>query len=338
MAGRIAFLGTGANGAGIAADLTRAGLDVTGIEQWPAHVEAIRANGLRVNTVGGSTVTPMRMLHLCEVAEVRNTFDVLFIGLNAQDSRWGCELMKPVLADDALVVGLQNGMSIDDVADVVGPHRTLGAVIEVASNMNEPGVVNRDTDQTVSWFGVGGLDPQMQERAHEIADMLKHAGNVDVVDDIRSAKWTKLVANAAELVPSAILNMPLNASTEVPGMREFMSKCGREAVAVLLASGSKIVPIFGETEADLLDPDEYADHLFDRVLTDYSTPTLRTSVLQDWDKGRRSEATSINGLVVTESARLGLSAPANQRVLEIAQQIERGDLAAKPENVDLLVR
>ena len=45
---RIAVLGTGANGAGIGADLIRAGLDVTFIEQWPDHVEAMRSRGIEV--------------------------------------------------------------------------------------------------------------------------------------------------------------------------------------------------------------------------------------------------------------------------------------------------
>ena len=43
---RIAVLGTGANGATIAADLSRAGHDVVLIDQWAAHVEAMRARGV----------------------------------------------------------------------------------------------------------------------------------------------------------------------------------------------------------------------------------------------------------------------------------------------------
>ena len=45
---KIAVLGTGANGSCVAADLTNAGLDVVLIDQWPAHVEAMRAHGLHV--------------------------------------------------------------------------------------------------------------------------------------------------------------------------------------------------------------------------------------------------------------------------------------------------
>ena len=46
---RIAFLGTGAQGASIGADFALAGLDVTFIEQWPEHVIAIREHGITVN-------------------------------------------------------------------------------------------------------------------------------------------------------------------------------------------------------------------------------------------------------------------------------------------------
>jgi 2-dehydropantoate 2-reductase len=45
---KVAILGSGANGASIGADLAEAGLDVTLIDQWPAHVEAMRARGVRI--------------------------------------------------------------------------------------------------------------------------------------------------------------------------------------------------------------------------------------------------------------------------------------------------
>jgi 2-dehydropantoate 2-reductase len=95
---KIAVLGTGANGAGIGANLAAAGLDVTFIEQWPANVEAY-------------------------------------------DTRWARELIKPYLKPDGLVVGLQNGMTVDVMSEIMGPERTLGAVIEIAAAMFRPGIV-----------------------------------------------------------------------------------------------------------------------------------------------------------------------------------------------------
>lgn len=54
-------------------------------------------------------------------------------------------------------------------------------------------------------------------------------------------------------------------------------------------------------------------------------------------KGQHSEVDEINGLVVTEQARLGGKAPVNARVVEIAHRIERGELGLDRSNADLLL-
>lgn len=333
---KIAVLGTGANGAGIGADLARAGLDVTFIEQWPAHVEAMRANGITVQTPGGSETTQVNAIHLCEVATLRDTFDIVFVLVKAYDTRWATELIKPLLAEDSLVVGLQNGMSIDDMMDVVGAERTIGAVIEVASNMFTPGVVVRQTPREGSWFAVGSLHPATRGREQEVVDVLSHAGAVEISDDIRSSKWMKLVANAGELVPTAILNLPMADAAALPGMRRFMDQNCKEALQVSLALGNKAVPIFGLTEAAER-PDDYAVKLLDLVHSHWTLPDTMTTVLQDWRKGRRGEAHEVNGLVVREAARLGLNVPANTRTLHLAERIEAGELVADPSNLSLLL-
>ncbi|WP_168626311.1 2-dehydropantoate 2-reductase [Cryobacterium sp. BB307] len=334
---KIAVLGTGANGAGIGADLTRAGLDVTFIEQWPAHVEAMRANGLRVEMPDESTHTEVNALHLCEVATLRDKFDIVFVVVKAYDTRWVCELIKPLLHERSLVVGLQNGMSIDDMMDVVGPERTIGAVIEVASNMFNPGTVVRQTPPAGSWFAVGSLHPSTRGREHEVVEVLQHAGTVEVSADIRSSKWMKLVANAGELVPTAILNLPMADAAALPGMREFMDRNCQEALRVSLAIGNRATPIFGLAEITTPDPDAYAIELLDLVHSKWTLPDTLTTVLQDWRKGRRGEVNEVNGLVVREGARVGVPTPANQRTLELAARIEAGELEARPENLELLL-
>ncbi|WP_368497758.1 ketopantoate reductase family protein [Herbiconiux sp. A18JL235] len=334
---KIAVLGTGANGAGIGADMARAGLDVTFIEQWPAHVDAIRERGIEVRMPNRIEVTEVPAYHLCEVATLREPFDIVFLGVKAYDTRWAAELIKPLLKPDSLVVGLQNGMSIDDIADVVGVERTIGAVIELASNMWEPGVTTRQNPPEETWFAVGGLTASAQARAHEVAEVLGHAGTVEVSDDIRSSKWMKLVVNAAELVPSAILGLELNTAAEVPGMYDFMLACGKEAVRAAAASGSSIRPIFGMTAENVNDPDAFAEQLFHVVLTTFSLPDTKTTSLQDWLKGRRSEVAEINGRVVAELEAVGAAAPFNRLVVELAARVEGGELTPAPENIGLLL-
>jgi 2-dehydropantoate 2-reductase len=338
MSPKIAFLGTGAQGAGIGADLIRAGLDVTFIEQWPAHVEAMRARGIEVRLPLETVTTPVeRVLHLCEVATLRGKFDIVFLVMKAYDARWASLLIEPYLAEDGVVVGLQNGMSIDDIAAGVGAHRTIGAVIEMASNMFEPGIVTRQNAPENSWFAVGAIDLATQPRAHDVQQVLRHAGAVEVSDDIRSSKWMKLVANAGELVPSAILDVALYEAVRMPGVHEFMVECGKEAARAAVADGSRLVPIFGLTAEQVTGPDQYAADLLGEVLDKYSLPDTRTTVLHDWMKGRHSEYLEVNGLVVDVLEAAGERAPYNAHTVELGRRIEAGELERGPKNLELLL-
>jgi 2-dehydropantoate 2-reductase len=312
-------------------------LNVTFIDQWPEHIEAIRKNGITVNLPTRTINVAVPALHLCQVAEIKEPFDVVFLVVKAYDTKWACELIKPVLAADGLVVGLQNGMTHEDIAAIVGRDRTIGAVIEIASNMWVPGVTNRQNDHDESWFALGALDPKTQGRVELVAALLRNAGRVEVMEDIRSAKWMKLVVNAAELIPSAIVNLPLNDAARFPGMLEVMRAAGYEAMQAALNDGAKIIPIIGMPPVTTNHPDRYVDQIFEEVLTTFSKPDTLTTSLQDWRKGRRAEVQEVNGWVVDTLRRHGRSAPMNQRVVELAFEIESGKREAHPENAKLMI-
>lgn len=335
---RIAVLGTGANGASMGADMVRAGLDVTFIEQWPAHVEAMRADGLRVNLPDGtSEVTPVTVYHLCQVAELREPFDIVYTSVKTYDTRWVCELIKPLLHETSVVVGLQNGLTIDDVADIVGPERTIGAVLGIAANMFTPGIVERQVLRENTWLTVGTLDGLRSHALEAVVDSIGHAGTVTVSDDIRASKWMKLLANIPEMLPSAILNLPLVPATQVPGVRPVMDEAAREAYRTAKAAGIPMVSIFGKSPEEVVDSDQYGIDLLDTVLSTFSRPDTRVAVLQDWDKGRRAELDAFSGYIVAQQEKLGTRAPVNEAILRIAERIERGDLRPDPSNAALLI-
>lgn len=341
MSERIAVVGAGANGAAVGADLTRAGLDVTLIEQWPPHVEAMRAEGVRVETrtAEGATeveVTPVRVHHLCEVAELRDRFDAVLLLVKAYDTRWATELIVPLLAEDGLIAGVQNGMTALEVSSIAGAGRTLGTVIEVSSTMYEPGVVRRHTARESSWFAVGSLSPATRGREEQFAALLRRSGTVAVVDDILAAKWMKLVSNASVLVPTAALGLPMADALVVPGMRELMTAAGQEALDVGRALGHPVLPIFGLTPDDVATPDTVVATMLDTLYAGFVRPGATTTVLQDWTKGRRSEAGDLNGTVVAEAATVGVATPVNAAVLEVARRIEAGGLEPGPDNLRLM--
>jgi 2-dehydropantoate 2-reductase len=329
---RIAFLGTGAQGASIAADFATAGLDVTFIDQWPDHVEAIRKNGITVNLPKRQINVAVPALHLCQIAEVKGHFDVVFLVVKAYDTKWACEMIKPVLAPDGLIVGLQNGMTHEDIAAIVGRERTIGAVIEIASNMWVPGVTNRQNDVDESWFALGALDPHTQTRVESVAKLLRNSGRVEVMEDIRSAKWMKLVVNAAELIPSAILDLPLNDAARYPGMLEVMRQAGYEAMQAALADGAQIIPIIGLPPVTTNNPERYVDKIFDEVLKTFSKPDTLVTSLQDWRKGRRAEVQEVNGWVVDVLRAHGKASPMNEIVVKLGFEIESGKRQPHVEN------
>lgn len=334
---RIAVLGTGANGAGVGADLIRAGHDVTFVEQWPENVVAMRRDGIRVEMPDRVEVTPVRAIHLCQLAELHEPFDVVFLVVKAYDTRWATEMIKPYLADNGVIVGLQNGMTLYDVESIVGPERSVAAVIEIAASMFDPGVVVRQTPPEGTWFALGCRAPGTEASVERVAQILRSAGTVEVVDDIASSKWMKLVLNATELATSAIVDLPLAEAFELPRMTEIMRQAGSEALHTGVDLGHTLVPILGLDEAAQGGPDVYVDALIDAVMSHFTFSDTLTTILQDWRKGRRGEVGEINGLVAREQERLGGSAPMNARIAELAVEIEAGRLGAGVDNLRLMV-
>jgi 2-dehydropantoate 2-reductase len=333
---KIAVLGAGANGASIGADLTRAGLDVVLIDQWPEHVHAMRTNGVRIEMPDETLVVPVRAFDLCDVCRFRDPFDIVLLVTKAYDTRWSCHLIEPYLKPDGLVAGVQNGMTVDTIAEVVGPHRTMGCVIEISSMMFDPGIVQRHSPPPRSWFAVGGISPATAGREEEIASLLRLSGTVDIVDDIRATKWMKLVSNATTLVTTAILGLPMIEAAQLPGMRDLMVRSGQEALDAGAQMGHRVLPIFGLSEADMRQTNRLVEVLLDTLLAGFVLPHTKTTVLQDFIKGRHSEVDDLNGLVAAAYAERGALAPVNAAVVEIAYRIERGELEPTPQNLSLL--
>jgi len=336
MTKRIAILGSGANGSAIGADLVRAGLDVTLIDQWPAHVEAMRADGVTVKMPDKTIHTPVDAYHLCDIATFTEPFDIVLMLFKAYDTRWAAELIKPHLAADGLLVGVQNGMTTETISEVVGRERTLGCVIELASELAGPGVViRRSPPDQGSWFALGSVDPATAGREAEVAELLRHVGVVEISPDILSSKWMKLVMNSMTLATAALLGSGLNESYEIPGMRDLMLKAGAEALAAGAQRGHKPVPIVGLEQSEIENTNHLLELLIEK-LESFTLPNTPTTVLQDHSKGRMSETDGINGIVAETLVAAGQAAPASQAIVEVTRRIHAGEITPDPSNMDLI--
>lgn len=335
MSKSLAVLGAGAIGSSVAADLTKAGCDPAVIDQWPAHVEAMRAKGLQVRIKDEELRIPVRAFHLCDLASANLEFDTVFLAAKSNDHRWMTEFITPYLKEDGVLVGLQNGMNDDSIASIVGRGRTVGSVVELQAELFTPGQIQRNTTRGGTWFAVGELDGSITARAEEIAALMRNVGRCDVTGNIYGAKWTKLIANIMTQAPFGLFGLRNYEAMALPGMFEISVKLGRESLAVGTALGYRIEPVFG------LGADAFSGSSDENLVTAMKTLMGhvgggRTAPIHDHMKGRRSEMAFIPGLVAKRGRELGIPTPAVDAVVEIDRRINRGELTMDPSNFELL--
>ncbi|MCC6534347.1 MAG: NAD-binding protein [Burkholderiales bacterium] len=333
---RIAILGAGAIGSSIGADLTEAGYDVTLIDQWPAQVDALRSRGVRVVMPDREVRTAVKALHLCELASVDPCFDIVLMAVKSYDTRWLAQLIEPYLAPEGWFVGTQNSMNDDAIAAIIGRGRVVGCCVELSAEIFTPGIVQRNTARTGTWFGLGELDGKLSKRVYALEALFRNVGKVTVTSNIYGTKWTKLIANTMTMGPFGLLGLKNWEAAKLPGMFEISVRLGRESLAVGAALGYRMEPIFG------LLADEFAGASDEVLVTAMKTllghvgQNSRTAVVHDNLKGRRTELEFISGLVAREGKARGIPTPCNAAVAEIDRQIHRGRLAMEPSNFERL--
>lgn len=334
----IAVLGTGAIGSSVGADLTKAGHDVVLIDQWPAHVEAMKTKGLRIVMPDGELHVPVRAYHLCEVCSLNRQFDIVLLTAKSYDSCWMAEFIKPHLKPNGVLVSLQNSLNDERIVPIIGFTRDVGCVVELSAEIFTPAVVQRNTSHDGTWFGLGELHGRATPRVCEIEAILKCVGKVSVISNIWGAKWTKLIANTMLQAPIGILGLYEWEATEIPQVFELCIKLGREAMAVGTALGYTIEAIYGLSAEEFMGSTDEVLEKNLRTLVTHIGRKARNSVLQDHLKGRYSEVDYLNGLVVSKGKEAGVPTPLNEAVTQLTREIQCGDLKPARENLALLER
>src|SRR5690606_7592342 len=156
--------------------MARAGVDVTLVDQWPEHVEAMKKHGLSLEgvTPEESHVVPVRALHICEAQSLgkERPIDLAIVATKCYDTRWATELIAPYLAPNGCVVSLQNSTMEEEMAEIVGWGRVLGCIASIiAVELFKPGHIKRtialgSKDHTV--FRIGECHGRVTERAQAI--------------------------------------------------------------------------------------------------------------------------------------------------------------------------
>lgn len=328
----IAVLGAGAIGSSIGADLTEAGHDVVLIDQWPAHIEAMKKDGLRVAMKELEIHLPVRACHLCDVAALRTTFDLVLLAAKSYDSLWLTEFIRPYLAPGGTLVSMQNSLNDEWIAPVIGAGRDVGCVVELSAEVFTPGLVRRNTDRKRTWLAFGELDGSITPRVRALEALFKCAATTAATGNIWGAKWTKLVTNSMTQGPIGMLGLKSSEAGDLDELFQLSMRAGRETIAVGNALGYRMEAIFGMSAEEFMgSTDETLENILRTIISHVGAS--RNAVVQDHAKGRRSEVGYINGLVADKGRKAGIAVPYNTAITEVNRLIETGSLTPALSNI-----
>jgi 2-dehydropantoate 2-reductase len=336
---RIGFFGAGAIGSVLGGSLTRAGRDVTLIDQWPTHVEAMRTTGLRLSGTMGEHVVPVKAVHLHEAQAITEPFDVAFVSVKAYDTEWATALALRYLQPEGFVVAAQNGLPDERVAAVAGRPRTVGCVITIGAGLYDPGHAIR-TDRNAVGFKIGELDGKESARARELVAIMDPVIPTRLTANLMGERWSKLAANS---MANALCGLSGYGSLEVrtlAGPRRVATHLAAEAIRVGRAAGYEVEPIFGLPAQRFVDAAEGRNvEAFERDMAAGAAGLAggRPSLLQDVMRGRRTEIDDINGVVVREGARLRVPTPVNEAIVREVHRHRVGTLKPDPRYLEPLV-
>ncbi|HKA41052.1 MAG TPA: 2-dehydropantoate 2-reductase [Burkholderiales bacterium] len=348
MGKHIVIVGAGAVGGYVGGQLARAGEDVSLVDPWPQHVNAMRLHGLHLSGTQGEHTVPVTALHFTDVQRfTRKPVDIAIISTKSYDTAWAAMLIRQYLAPGGYIVSLQNSINEEEIARVVGWGRTVGCIASTISvNLVGPGRIQRYREpggaaRTV--FYVGEAHGAVTPRVQELVSILGAVDTAKATDNLWGQRWTKLATNA--------ITHGLLGATGLDNRAVFLErgrlhrlgvKLAAEAVAVGRAQGYRLGPILGiEPDAWVAasNGDRTAQERVQSGLAVYMstlTEPSRSSVGRDVERGRRSEIDYTNGMVAAKGLETGVPAPTHAAVTELVRRIDRGDLAPDPANIEAI--
>jgi 2-dehydropantoate 2-reductase len=293
---RIAAMAAGAVGAYFGGRLQAGGHDVAYIARR-AHLEALRRDGLKIESVHGD-------LHLPKVNATPDPkevgpVDVVLFAVKLWDTETAAELAKPLVGPNTRVITLQNGVdSYERVSAILGREQTCPGTAYIAAVLAGPGVM-RHTSKFAT-MRVGRMDGKPDARLAAFVEAAK-AANIDIQpqDDMNRERWQKFIFLSSMAGVNCMTREPIGKVLADPDTRAFYKKLMQECLAVGQKAGAKV-------------PDSWVD---DRMtFSDNAPPGMKASMFHDLEAGNRLELDWLTGKVVSLGHQLGVPVPASEAV------------------------
>jgi 2-dehydropantoate 2-reductase len=304
---KIVVVGAGAIGGLFGSILTKNGLDVTLVDIWTEHVKNLQVSGLIVVGRNGENKVKVKATNRIEDA---GTPDLIVIAVKSYDTEQAAQDCLRIIGPNTIVLTVQNGVGhIEKIGKILGYDRIIAGTTSFGSTLLGAGTIKPSNIDEIT---IGELDGASTSRIRNLADTLIKAGiETHVSDSIDSQIWTKLVVNVGINALTAITHLKNGELFDYPDAMRLQALAVYEAIAVARAKGISLL---------VNDPLKWVIDVTRRTCDN------KSSMLQDIERGTRTEIDFINGAIVTEGKKVGVPTPVNEVLTLLIKTIEkRGD-------------
>lgn len=303
----VVIVGGGAMGGLFGGLLSEGGLDVTLLDTWRQHVEAIRKKGLGIVGYGGDRVIPVKATTNGDDIE---TADIVLFQCKASANEAAAKSVRHLFTGTTVAVSFQNGLgNEEELAQVLGEGAVLGGLTAQAGLVEAAGTVRNFGDLPTY---LGEMTGGISERAGTIADAFsRHGLPTHASADIRRDMWKKLLGNVGLSAISGTTDLRSVDIMAVPELQATVLRAVDEAAQVARACGID------------LDVEEAREVLL--KLTDPSgggTGTSKSSLCADLAHRRPTEVDYIYGSVARLGRRHGVPTPTLDTLIGIVKGLE----------------
>ena len=297
---RITILGAGAVGSVIGASLCDHH-DVTLVAR-PDHARKIASEGLRIAGTRELVAFPAVAEELLPLMPG----ELLFVTVKAHALREALEPVADRIPADTLVVLLQNGLGVEEIAEHVLPGRRLvRAVVGIGATFREPGCVEHWDGPSLPQWGGPGLELPASRDGHVVAEAFGPGWiRARCREDFESVVWRKLAVNCVVNPLSSILRVR-NCDAITPETAEIRRGVFEEVRAVAAA-------------ADIVIEGAFLQSLEERIKASQNW----NSMLQDLERGRPTEIDFLNGAVSERGRAQEIPTPMNDTLTALVRALE----------------
>ena len=328
------LVGAGAIGGSMAVLAQKAGYGISILCHSAATKELIEKEGFHLHGVKGELTANFPCFDSVDALQGQ-TFDVIMIATKYQAMIPVAKSVLPFLSEDGLVVGLQNGILTNSLAEVVGRNHAVGVMIGFGATRNAANDVTMTSDGILVIGMPGGAHPKQLDA---LCEMFQTVLPTTISNDITREQYSKLIINSCINAVAAITGQVLGKCIEDPRAKRLFLAIAREGMYVARAMGIR-VPKYGKLlYYDLLmlmnnRPYNAICQAVVSITVKAKYMDVKPSTLQSLEKGEKTEIDIFNGYFVEKGRQFGVATPVNSLLVEMVHEIEDGKRAITPDNL-----